>query len=197
MTFNSCDIGHPRLPGATHSVGNDGFDLVAGGTDIWEVADQFLFVWAPVDGNFDVRVRVEFLEAGHLYTKAGLMVRESLDPGSPHFSHIVFPDNRLRNNNSGGHESQFRLVKGGPSKAIYPAGGTKEPPQFPVNYPNVWIRLSRKGEVFEASCSQDGSKWGLFARHEQALPSRVSLGLAVTSHEDTKTVKARFRELSL
>jgi len=197
MTLDGSDVGHPKHKGETHPVGTVGFDLLACGEDIWESADQFHFASVAVDGDFDAQVRVEFLEAGHLYTKAGIMARETLEPGSPHFSHIVFPDNRPRNNNCGGHESQYRLVKNGPSKAIYPVDGAKEPPRFPVNYPGVWIRVTRKGSVFEAFSSQDGHGWDRFAHHEQALAKRLLVGLAVTSHDEARTVKARFRDWKL
>jgi hypothetical protein len=197
MKLTGHDIGHPAQKGDTLSVGTSGYDLTAGGADIWEFSDQFHFACDWHEGNFDGRVRVESLEEGHPYTKAGLMVRESLDPGSPHFYHVVFPDNRLRNNNSGGHESQYRLTQGGASTAIYPADKTKQPPRFPVNYPDVWIRVTRRGAVFEAFSGSDGVNWTLFARHEQTLPRRVLIGLAVTSHDDTKVVRARFREFEI
>lgn len=197
MKLTGHDIGNPRQRGETQLAGSTGYDLVAGGADIWESSDQCHFACQPYEGDFDCLVRVESLEFGHDYTKAGLMVRESLDAGSPHFYHVVFPDNRPRNNNSGGHESQFRLVKDGPSKAIYPQGGTALPPEFPVNYPDVWIRVIRKGPVFEAFASQDGQTWSLFAHHEQSLPAKVLVGLAVTSHDDTRTVRARFREFEI
>lgn len=197
MSLKGHDIGNPSQKGATEAVGDGGYDLVAGGADLWDFSDQFHMACQAHEGDFEVRVRVESLEAGHLYTKAGLMVRASLDPGSPHFSHIVFPDNRLRNNNSGGHESQYRLVPDGLSSAIYPEGGTSLPPQFPVDYPHVWIRIVRKASLFEASASRDGRLWKLFARHEQTLPSRVLVGLALTSHDDTRTVRAQFREFSI
>ena len=191
------DIGNPQRPGSTQSVGDNGYDLVAGGSDIWENADHFHFACTQCEGDFEVQVRVEILEFGHDYTKAGLMVRESLEPGSPHFSHIVFPDNRARNNNCGGHESQFRLTRNGPSKAIYPVQGSKPPAEFPVNYPDVWIRITRKASVFEALVSQDGESWSVFAHHEQNLPVGVFVGLAVTSHDDTRTIRARFREFEI
>jgi len=194
MNLKGHDIGQPLQSGATLAVGDDGFDLKAGGADIWDEADQFHFACAPVEGDFEVQVRVEFLEEGHAYTKAGLMVRESLDPSSAHFFHLVFPDNRLRNNNSGGFESQYRLRTGAPSVAIYPPGKSLEPPEFPVDYPDVWLRIARKGAWFEASSSRDGDAWALFARHEQGLPPRVLVGLALTSHDESRRIHARFRE---
>jgi len=81
--FASLDIGSPQLAGSATQV-EDGWDLVAGGTDIWEKSDQFRFVCKQAPGDFDIAVRVENFAPAHLYSKAGLMIRGSLSPDSAH-----------------------------------------------------------------------------------------------------------------
>ena len=55
--------GDPAVPGATFGKRAGDFDLVAGGSDIFDTADHFHFVHEQRTGDFDVRVRVESLEA--------------------------------------------------------------------------------------------------------------------------------------
>ena len=98
--FSNLDIGSPQLAGSAKQV-EDGWDLVAGGVDIWEKSDQFHFVHKQIAGDFDIAVRVEAFTPAHLYSKAGLMIRESLNPDSAHLMFVVFSDNSPRNNNLG------------------------------------------------------------------------------------------------
>jgi hypothetical protein len=191
--FKIADIGDPALTGTVKPDGN-GFDITAGGADIWGVKDEFTFVYLEHTGDFDIATRIEGLTAANLYTKAGLMAREELTPGSRHIFFQVFPDNRSRNHNNGGYEFQYRQQKDGEMKAIYPESyeGT---PVFPVSYPNTWIRLQRTGNTFTGYYSTDGKTWKVYTAYKLDLPSRVWLGLAVTSHNTTETASAEFRDI--
>src|SRR5579859_1957445 len=90
--FSSLDVGSPQLRGSAKRV-EDGWDVVAGGADIWERTDQFHFVYKQIDGDFDIWVRVERFTPAHLYSKAGLMIREILNADSAHLMFLVFSDN--------------------------------------------------------------------------------------------------------
>lgn len=193
--FFNLDIGAPRLTGSATVVGT-GWDLIAGGVDIWEKSDQFHFVHKRVASDFDMAVRVESLMPAHLYSKAGLMIRETLNADSPHLMFVVFSDNSPRNNNLGGYEMQFRSAVGGDCRAIYPAVKPPAPPEFPVAYPNVWLRVERRGDQFSAFGSTDGKTWKPYATHTLALPGTVYAGPALTSHNPTATAKACFRNLT-
>ena len=80
--FASIDVGSPQLAGSAKPV-ETGWDLIGGGVDIWDKADQFHFVFTDMSGDFDVAVRVESFTQAHLYSKAGLMIRESLESRAP------------------------------------------------------------------------------------------------------------------
>ena len=43
VDLKGLDIGGPAEEGSTRAVGEDGFEIVAGGADIWASADQFHF----------------------------------------------------------------------------------------------------------------------------------------------------------
>ena len=183
--LQSADIGAPAIAGSTSRVG-DVLTMQAGGADIWGTADQFQFAYQQRTGDFDISVRLESVSQADLYTKAGLMARESLDAGSRHVYAMAFPSNASRNNNIGGYEFQYRTTTGGGSTAIYPAT-----PQPQVNYPNTWLRLRREGDVFIGYSSADGVWWDEFARYTINLPSTVYFGFALCSHNAGTSTTAK------
>jgi hypothetical protein len=189
--FKHSDVGNPAIAG-TVKISGDGFDITAGGADIWGTKDEFNFVYVERSGDFDIVTRIESLSAPHLYTKAGVMAREDLTAGSRHIYFQVFPNNNPRNKNNGGYEFQYRQQKDGEMKAIYPksAVGT---PEFPVSYPNTWIRLQRVKNDFTGYFSTDGTNWKIYTSYSLDLPAKVYLGLAVTSHNKSEAASSSFR----
>jgi hypothetical protein len=191
--FASVDVGSPRWKGSAKPL-KGGWELTGGGEDIWGKSDQFLFVFKQFSGDFDIAVRVESFMPAHLYSKAGLMVRETLEADSAHLMFLVFADNEPRNNNIGAYEMQFRSVGGGDCQGIYPAVRPPTPPEFPAVYPNSWLRLRRRGDLFSAFASNDGKTWRLYGEHGLALICTVMVGPALTSHNPEVTAKAVFRD---
>jgi hypothetical protein len=172
-------------------VNNDKIEIVAGGNDIWGKHDEFHFGYKRIYGDFDLSVRVFSLTPAHKYTKAGIMARADLSDSSQHVYFQVFPDNSPRNKNNGGCEFQYRLLKGEDMKAIYPdqnTAGTK----FNVIFPNTWIRLKRKGDIFESYFSNDNKIWKLYSTFTLKMPEELMVGLAVTSHNKTSFTTAVF-----
>ena len=191
-SFKHSDIGNPEIAG-TVKISEDGFDITAGGADIWGIKDEFNFIYVERTGDFDIVTRIESLSAPHLYTKAGLMAREDLSPGSRHIYFQVFPNNNPRNKNNGGYEFQYRQMKEGEMKAIYPKSAEGKP-EFPVSYPNTWVRLQRVKNDFTGYYSTDGRNWKLYTTYSLELPSKIFLGIAVTSHNKSEATSAKFRE---
>jgi hypothetical protein len=191
--FKHTDVGNPAIAG-TVTVSDGGFDITAGGADVWGVKDEFNFVYIEKTGDFDFAARIESLTATHLYTKAGLMAREDLAPGSRHIYFQIFPNNNPRNKNNGGFEFQYRQITGGDMKAIYPVRFDGAP-DFPVTFPNTWIRLKRFGNKFTGYTGTDGKSWKEYATFNLDLPEKVYLGVAVTSHKTTEITTAKFRNI--
>lgn len=189
--FLSVDIGLPQLAGFAKQV-NASWELEAGGADIWEKSDQFHFVYRQNSNDFDIAVRVESFRPAHLYSKAGLMIRETLNPDSAHLMFLVFSDNAPRNNNLGGYEMQIRSTAGGDCQAIYPAKRPPLPPEFPAAYPDSWLRIQRRKDEFSAFASTNGRTWKLYAQQTLALARSVYVGLALTSHNPQVAATARF-----
>jgi hypothetical protein len=193
--FQNTDIGKPAIQGSS-TIQDGGIRIVAGGADVWGVKDECYLSYFEQTGDFDFTARIESLTAPHMYTKAGLMAREDLTDNSRHIYFQVFPNNKPRNKNNGGYEFQYRLIKGGEMKAVYPAkfDGT---PEFPVNYPNTWIRLKRSGNEFTGFFSPDGKTWKVYTTFTLELAKKVYLGLAVTSHNTKESAVAVFNNISL
>lgn len=185
-TLSGEDIGNPALAGSTQRDG-DRITITAGGTDIWGASDQFHFAHQQRTGDFDVAVRIESVTQADLYTKTGLMVRESLAADARHVMALVFPSNAPRNNNVGGYEFQYRASAGGNATALYPPQ-----PQPLVAFPDTWLRLTREGDRFTAYSSSDGYTWTPYASTTLSFPAQVHFGLAVTAHTSSPTTTAIF-----
>jgi hypothetical protein len=79
-------------------------------------------------------------------------------------------------------------------KAIYPARFDGKP-DFPVTFPDTWIRLKRVQNKFTGYTSTDGRLWKEYTSFTLDLPEKVYLGPAVTSHQTTEAATAKFRNL--
>jgi regulation of enolase protein 1 (concanavalin A-like superfamily) len=184
------DIGKPNISGSK-IIYKDEISIVAGGADIWGKHDEFYFGYKKINGDFDLKIKIISLTASHKYTKAGIMARTDLTDSSQHVYYQVFPDNSARNKNNGGCEFQYRLESGSDMKAVYPDPQTSGN-QFNVAFPDTWIRLKRRGEVFESYLSNDGKTWNLYTTYTLKMPVELFVGLAVTSHNKTDFTLARF-----
>ena len=121
------------------------------------------------------------------------MLRRSLEAGAEHALLLAFGDNQPRNKNNGGLEFQYREAADGPCTGIYPPQPLPPEPDFPVSFPDVWLKLIRDGDTITGQSSQDGERWKTFCVHQQRLPQAVYLGLAVTSHDANQTVRGRLQ----
>lgn len=194
--FNSKDVGSPQRGGSARQT-PEGLEIIAGGRDIWGNRDECHFYHVRISGDFELRVRIASLTMADVYTKAGLMIRSSLAAEADHVFLLAFGDNQPRNNNNGGLEFQHRLAANGDCVAVYPPQPLAVPADFPVHYPNVWLRLRRRRDVFAAESSQDGVNWKKYCDHAQAFPDSSYLGIAVTSHNEKEAVTGVFSHLQL
>ena len=52
------------------------------GADVWGTADAFHYAYRALDGDGSIVARVTSIEAVHAWTKAGVMIRNSLSPSA-------------------------------------------------------------------------------------------------------------------
>lgn len=172
------DIGSPAVAGS--SIYRNGVYTIAGaGADIGGASDQFRFVYQRMTGDGDVTARIGSLERVRAWTKAGVMIRESLDPAARHAMALI--------SGGKGYSFQWRLDPGG--AADFTSGGSGAAPG--------WVRLVRKGYTFEAFRSKDGIAWTSMGRETIPMSDTVYVGLAVTSHVGGRTATATFDHYSV
>ncbi len=173
------DIGSPPFSTSMEVVSN-GVDVTAGGTDIGGTADQFGFSYQSRTGNFDVSVRLAGLDLSDVWAKAGLMARGSLAAGSTFAA--VFGTPAM---NGSFFESRSSVN-----------GQTANAGTAPPNDPNVWLRLTRVGDVFTGYASYDGQTWTRLSSATLVMSSQIYVGLAVSSHNAAQTTTAQFRDIA-
>lgn len=174
----SSDIGNPVPAGFTNVLTpNRDFDVSVGGTDIWNTADQFRFIYRLVTGDFDVKVRAGITLSADSGSMVGIMARSGLTAGSPN----VYVKGR-----ASGMRMTYRTTENGTSIGI--GGGT---------FTNDnWIRLQRVGNVFTGYASSDGLTWTQVSQVTVNLPSAIHLGLATSARTSSAAMTARYRDFS-
>jgi len=174
--------------GRVAAAGGDAFDNATGtytvrgsGGDIWGAADEFHYVWTQWDGDFEITARVDSVQNVNAWTKAGIMIRQNLNPGSAHASLFATPGK--------GVAFQRRPVENG--LTIHTSGSATTAP--------VWLKLQRHGDVITAFYRKATTdSWTTVGRETLADLSPVPLvGLAVSSHADGKVASAQFSRVNV
>jgi regulation of enolase protein 1 (concanavalin A-like superfamily) len=171
--WTAADIGSPALSGSS-SYNSGVYSIDVGGVDIWDISDQFHFIYQPISGDVEIIARVDALTVADPYTNAGVMIRGTLDPSSLHgYSTLT---------GSNGVYFRRRLTNGGTTTSIQVAG---------VVAP-TWVRLVRQGSVVTSYWSTDGSSWSAIGSQTLGLGTTAYVGLAASSHNATTRTNARF-----
>ena len=173
-SWTSRDIGSVDFEGG--AVNSNGLYLVrGGGTDISGTNDSFHFMYVPLSGDAQLTARALSQAPTDPWAKAGIMLRETLDPASRHASIFVTP--------SSGLSFQWRPNAGGATSS----NGT-----LPGAAP-FWARLVRSGPDLAGYISGNGTNWtpagsiGL-----NGLGPLAYWGLAVTAHNNSTSSVAVF-----
>jgi regulation of enolase protein 1 (concanavalin A-like superfamily) len=161
------DIGNVGLAGGATYAGGQ-FTVTGSGADIWGLADAGHFTYLPLTGDGQIVARVVAVQKTDGWAKAGVMFRETLASNSKHAFMIISATN--------GAQFQRRLTTGGNSSAN--VGG----PAVTAPY---WVQLTRAGNVFTGSISSNGTSWVQVDIITNAMSSQVSVGFAVTAHNNT------------
>ncbi len=165
----------------TGSATSDGvvFTVNGRGTDIWNTADAFYFVYTPLPGNVVLTARVRSLTNTYPWAKAGVMFRQSLAAGSVHAMTVVTPGR--------GVSFQYRSASDGASVI----GGSA------VGAAPGWVRLSRRDATFTSAWSSDGIAWTTLGTVSIPMSGLVYLGLPMTSHDAAATGTAVFDDVTI
>lgn len=176
--WSARDIGGPTLTG-TSSSSNGVFSIEAAGYDIWKTSDEFHFVYQPLTGDVDIRARIDDVTKADVWSKAGVMIRGSLEADAAHAYALVSA--------AGGTAFQRRQADGG--RSTHTSGPSESAP--------YWVRLARVGTTVTAYTSMDGATWKAIASDTINLGSTVYVGLAVTSHDTNMRTWATISQVNV
>ena len=85
------DVGAVGTPGEVHVGANNDWFVSGAGSNVWGTADSFVFAYQPIrDGRIFATIDSE--TNTNSFAKAGIMIRQTLAPGSPEVILDVKPD---------------------------------------------------------------------------------------------------------
>jgi hypothetical protein len=127
----------------------------AAGYDIWDIGDQFRYLWQSLaaDGTISAHILSQANTSG--WAKAGVMLRQTTDPGSPYYGAFMTPSNGIT----------VQLIR------------------FAGTAP-AYFMVGRSGNTYSTYTSTDGVTWTIVGGSTVTLNMNGSIlaGLAVTSH---------------
>ena len=156
------------------------YTIAASGDNIWADRDSFGFAWKPMSGDVAFSARIEIQGASaQEHRKAGLMLRQSLEPDSAYVDVVV--------HGNGLTSLQFRTETGGPTREI----------QCAREAPNA-VRLEKRGDHVLLQLSDINGKFEPSGCAVKLVFGRVFYaGLAVCAHDNQAFETALFRHVSL
>jgi len=174
-------IGRPAYAGSFAEEPAGTYTITGSGTDIWSSFDEFHFAFKILSGPGAIIAKVDSVENTNDWSKAGVMIRNTLEPGSEHAMMAVTPGNGVwfgwRNTASKDSYSQK---------------------QTGIVAPH-WVKIERdiSGD-FRAYHSANGSTWEVLGVSQNIQMSRdVYIGLALSSHDADSTCKAVFSNVTI
>jgi hypothetical protein len=175
--------GHPASVGSFTEGPVGTYTMTGSGTDIWDTADEYHYAYKTLTGVGSIQAQVISIDNTNSWAKAGVMIRESLDPGSVHASMVLTPGN--------GVSFQRRPMTDAASTSANSATGGSEVAPY-------WVKIERDlAGNFTAYSSTNGSAWTMLGAPENIqMSSNVFIGLAVTSHEAALTCQAVFSNVT-
>jgi hypothetical protein len=187
------DIGSPGNPSPAGSATFDNttgaYTLNASGSDIWDTADHMHYAYERITGDGSIVARLVSASTPDFWTKAGLMIRDSLIPGGAN-------DFMLDTPNPSHNEPimQWRDADGA-------ASGDTGNHIGPTNPTPLWLRLDRSGNNFSGYWAADiagaPGAWHLMTTHTTAMPATVYVGLALTAHSNGNMATVTFDHVTV
>ncbi|MBN2593758.1 MAG: hypothetical protein JXA81_09645 [Sedimentisphaerales bacterium] len=176
--------GYPASVGSFVEGPTGTYTMTGSGADIWAVngveADEFHYAFKTLSGAGSISARVQSISETHVWAKAGVMIRETLDPDSAHAMMVVTPGSGI----------SFQRRPGTGTTSVDDTTADITAP--------YWVKIERDiAGTFSAYSSADGSTWQKLGISEHIqMPSNVYIGLAVTAHNASATCEAVFTNVT-
>jgi ABC-type transport system involved in multi-copper enzyme maturation permease subunit len=133
------------------------------------VLDTFFFVHRTLTGDGEITARVAALKNAEPWAKAGVIVKQGTEPGSPYASVLL----------TGGHGVRIQY------NYTEDVAGPKSTSDY------QWLRLSREGNTLTGAVSPDGKSWSEIGTTQIDLGETVEAGMFVSSPQHVET-QSRF-----
>jgi hypothetical protein len=198
----SYDIG-TLTPGSTTLDASNVLTITASGRDITgnglNGLDGFRFVATPMSGSYTITAKLLGKPAPgpndtSTWLKAGVMIRESLEPGARMANVFLTNGNGLNMEVRRGYRLGSEMVVDAASFT-----GTTPVADADVKVP-VWLRLSNSGGTIEGGYSTDGTTFTNIDPPNGQIPSFSPFtyaGLDVTAQSDGNLATAKFDATSI
>ena len=159
------------------------YTVIGSGADIWAVngveADEFHFAYKMLSGAGSMVAKVESVANTNNWAKAGVMIRETLNPDSSHAMMVVTP--------AQGASFQRRPGTGATSLNTDNTG---------IVAP-YWVKIERSiSGNFTGSISANGTTWTMVGTENIPMGANVHIGLAVTAHNASAACEAVFTNVT-
>ena len=170
------------------------YTMTGTGADIWNTADEFHYAFKTLTGAGSIIAKVESVEQADVWSKAGVMIRDTLGAGSK-FAAVYITSTNTDGTATYGCRFQARSdtdVDATSDTSV----ATAEQTAIVAPY---WVKLERDvAGNFRASFSADGSTWRQMSWNPQSISmsSNVYIGLALTSHNADATCEAVFSNVT-
>ena len=165
---------------AQYNAAKGEYRITGGGANMWGAADAFYFVWKRVSGDLALTADIQWVGTSAAeHRKAVLIVRQSLDPGSP-YADAVSHGNGLTS-------LQFR---GAANEQTYQILAAEDGPSR--------LRIVKKGSRFTMYSGKPGGELKPSGPVEfVTLQEPFYVGLGVCSHVATTVETAVFSNVKL
>lgn len=163
------EIGN-NAPGFS-AVSNGKFHIESYGADVWGNSDHFRFVYRSLYGDGSIVVKRGYMNSINHWSKAGIMIRESLQPNAAYSFLMYSPRNHSR--------VQQRASTG--ANAVDNPNGVNDLHWYEL-YP--WMKITRVGNVITSSVSRDQITWVQLGQQTITMAPQVYIGLAVSGVTD-------------
>jgi hypothetical protein len=157
------------------------------GTDIWDVADQFTFVFKTLNGDGTLSARVTSNGTGtNVWAKGGVMIRDDLTAGSMHASMDMTGSTTAGN----GYSFQWRPTADAASSNADGVAPAIQPPYY--------IKIERRGDSLYGYVAADGTNWtAVGAPQYIGMTNPAYIGFCVTSHAPGEYRTFEFDKINL
>jgi TolB protein len=180
------DVGKVDPPGAAeYDKTKNQYTLKSSGENIWAKHDDFHFVYRKLSGDCSLTADITLVGQGkNAHRKAGLMIRQSLDPDAPYVDVVIHGDGMIA--------LQYRPAKGEITKDI------KSKVKSPAT-----VKIERQGDAFTVAIAPKTDKPAAEPAFQPTGSIKVELkdpiyaGLALSAHDASTIETAVFTNVAM